>query len=397
MPTFLPFLHSVKAPSLQIGVCALIFGLGANCLPPDARHVSAGPATGPLPRPTASALSERPARAERDPLTARATTFGAPSALDQNPAPAPLVSVDVPYPADARPRSQDPVQAAADDEELARWNVGGSSDVNAVSSQASYHPGTRVVVDTRAAKRRVGAPALPAPRGLTYQGVQAQARSRGYWPFRLCFELGERNKRSAGGEARVAFTIGTRGKVSAARLLDSKLQPSVAACLVRELEKLEFNPAPKSVLRIVASIRIYPGDAELPVVPDPALVTSLARSEFDADAARARLTDKQGELEACFAEARRTDPALWGRLALSVILDIDGSVHRVTEVESRFPNAAATRCAQILVSSLVFPSVNGKPFSFVIPLRVSPNPRHAKTGSEETPSPSGVNEDEGSD
>ena len=307
--------------------------------------------------------------------------------------------MDLPYPLDARPRAADPAQAAADDEELARWNVGGSSDPNAISSQASYHPGTRVVVDTRPAKRRAGAPPLPPPRDLTHQRVQAQTRSHGYWPFRLCFERGQREKKGSGGETRVAFTIGTRGKVSAARLLDSKLGNSAsAACLVREMLKLEFAPAPAKKLRMVASIQIYPGDAELPPLPEGTVVASLPGGEFDPEATRTRVLQKQAELDACFDEARRADPALWGRLALSVILEIDGSVHRVTEVESHFPNASATRCAQVLISSLVYPNVNGKPFSFVVPLRLSPNAQSTKkTGPEEDPGPSAVRADAGSD
>jgi hypothetical protein len=307
--------------------------------------------------------------------------------LNERPALASQISVELPYPADARPHAQDPAQAAAEEEELARWNMGGSSNQAAVSSQSSYHPGTRVVVDTRAAKRRAGAPALPAPRGLTYQRVQAQTRSRGYWPFRLCFELGQHDKKGPGGETRVAFTIGTRGKVSAARLLDSELGSSAGACMVRELLKLTFTPTPASKLSMVASIRVYPGDAELPAAPDAAVVASLPRGEFDPEAARARVSSKQAELDACFAEPRRADPGLWGRLALSVILEMDGSVHRVTEVESHFPDALATRCAQQLISTLIFPSVNGKPFIFVVPLRLSPSAAHAKTGPDESPSP----------
>lgn len=320
----------------------------------------------------------------------------------------PRVSIDLPYPVDARPRPQDPTLASADDEALARWNVGGSSDPNAVSSQASYHPGTRVVVDTRPAKRRAGAPPPAAPRGLSYQRVQAQARSRGYWPFRVCFERGQRDKKGPGGETRVAFSIGTRGKVTAARLLDSKLDNAAsAACMVREVQKLEFSPPPPSRLRMVASIQIYPGDADLPVVPDAALVASLPRGEFDPEAMRARVTAKQAELDACFSEPRRTDPGLWGRLALSVILEIDGSVHRVTEVESHFPNAAATRCAMVLLSSVVFPSVNGKPFSFVVPVRLTPNPSLAEPrapapdktekGPGLDPSPSAISDDTAGD
>jgi len=391
MLTFLPFPRAVKTPAARYAVCALIAGWGANCLPAGTPNHSPipGPPTGPLsaagnsgaPKP---ATSVEPATADAQALLAEA---GAP------PVPAPLISVDLPYPALARPRAIDPAQAAAEDEELARWDLGGSSalgaDANSSSGQGSFHPGTRVVVDTRPAKRLAGAPALPPPRGLSHERVQAQTRARGYWPFRLCFEVGQREKKGSGGETRVAFTIGTRGKVSAARLLDSKLENAAsAACLVRELHKLEFSPAPASKLRMVASIKIYPGDAELPPIADAAVVAALPGGEFDPEATRARVTAKQAELDACFAEARRGDPVLWGRLALSVILEIDGSVHRVTEVESHFQNPAATRCAQILVSSVVFPSVNGKPFNFVVPLRLAPNPAQKKTGPDESPSPS---------
>ncbi|HYQ29601.1 MAG TPA: hypothetical protein VER04_20365 [Polyangiaceae bacterium] len=399
MPTFLPFLRAVKTPAASLLVCASILGVGVNCSPRGVPHTAPGPATGPLPNATVG-VTKPPSPVERASAAGASDTPSDAGALPSaSLPPTPLLAVDLPYPVDARPRAQDPAQAAAEDEELARWNVGGSSDPNAASSQASFHPGTRVVVDTRPAKRRAGAPALPAPRGLTYQRVLAQARSRGYWPFRLCFERGQRDKPTSasgqrdkpalGGETRVAFTIGTRGKVTAARLLDSKLgNASTAACMVREVNKLEFSPAPASKLRMVAMIQVYPGDAELPVAPDPAVVAALPRGDFDPEVVRARVTEKQAELDACFADARRADPALWGRLALSVILEIDGSVHRISEVESHFPSATATRCAQVVLSSVVFPSVNGKPFSFVIPLRLSPNTvPQTTTGPDENPSP----------
>ena len=78
-----------------------------------------------------------------------------------------------------------------------------------------------------------------------------------------------------------------------------------------------------------------------------------------------------------------------------MILEIDGTVHRINEVESHFPNAAAARCAAAAVSTLVFPSVNGKPFTFVVPLRVTPlgvSPETTQPGQEQAPRPAEIPE-----
>jgi hypothetical protein len=407
MLTFLPFLRAVKAPARSIGVCAL-FGLAAlssaassGCARGGTAGAVPAPATGPRPVFTATPATSALAAAERAPGAGVVGGFGGAGPASSSPPRSVELSIELPYPVDARPRSQDPMQAAAEDEELARWNLGGSADPSSPSSSTSYHPGTRVVVDTRQAKLRPGAVRGPAPRGLTLDRVQAIARSRGYWPFRLCFEAGQRQKKSDGGETRVAFTIGAHGRVRAARLLDSHLgNPSSAACLVREVLKLEFSPPPPRALAMVALIKIWPGDAELPSTPEPSTASLEPSGAFDPLAMRARVVEKQAALEACFSEARLTDPKLWGRMALAVILEMDGSVHRVSETESHFPSPVATRCAQVLLSSVLFPSVNGKPFSFVVPLRLSPNPSPNATqpSPEEDPSSAeGASDDAGAD
>lgn len=389
MLTFLPFLRAVKTPAGTLWVCTLISSVGVSCTRALPAPVSSalGPATGPV-------ASAPPVSTAEPTLTPSAeTTVGAPPGAASVPAPGGELSVELPYPSDARPRASDAEAAAIEDEALARWNLGGSSDSNAAANQASFHPGTRVVVDTRPAKLRTGVVRRSPNKGLTFDRVQAQARSHGYWPFRLCFEAGQRDKPGTGGETKVAFSVGVRGKVTATRLLDSKLgNPSTAACLVKELQKLEFTPRPAQKLAMVASIRIYPGDAEATPsleasAPPPALTPA---GSFDAQVMRSKVLEKQSTLAACFAEAQRADPALWGRLALSVILEIDGSVHRITEVESHFPNAAASRCAAATVAGIVFPSVNGKPFTFVVPLRLTPlagGPETTRPGPEQAPSP----------
>ena len=373
MPTFLPFLRAVKARARSVALWALITGCAARVTPLAAPSDAKTSPTGPRPIPTLTAAPEPPESALV--RSGGAPPAKSPSTLGDSSLPvAPEIQIEHPYPIDARPRAESPLQQAVDDEELARWNVGGSADPNSRANQGSFHPGTRVVVDTRLAKRKAGAAPRPAPRGLTLERVQAHTRARGYWPFRGCFEAGQRDQPGAGGETRVAFTIGTRGRVRAARLLDSALEnPKTAACLVREVLKLRFAPAPTRALAMVASIRVWPGDAALPTLAASGAEIASAGGAFDADAVRNLVIEKQAELNGCFAAARHSDPTLWGRLALTVILEVDGSVHRVSEVESHFPSADAARCAEALLSTLRFPSVANKPFSFVIPMRLSPS------------------------
>jgi hypothetical protein len=368
--------------------------LCVGCVSRGAAPTLTGPPTGPL-RPPAAAASPGLAAVSTDDA-ASAAPSSADAALEAPAVIAPEVALERPYPIDARPRSANAMQAAAEDEELARWNIGGSADPSYSSSQASYHPGTRVVVDTRLAKRRTGTIAsVPPSRGLTAERVQAQARSHGYWPFRLCFEVGQREKKGNGGETRVAFTIGLRGKVKRAWLLDSELENTkTAACLVHEASKLEFTPAPPRALSMVASIRIWPGDVELPALPEGPLPAATGGA-FDADAVRALVATKQTQINACFAEARHTDAALWGRLALAAILEVDGTVHRISEIESHFPNAAAARCVQMLIAGIVFPSVNGKPFTLVLPLRLSPRTPVEEAGPDSSPNQPQLDEDAG--
>jgi len=392
MPTFLPFRRAVKAHAESQAVCALLTGLtlasfAVGCVSQRVEHVSPAPVASPV-RAAPTRGPELPAILPSPNGTAAAVTD--PPRAEPSPASDELTFED-PYPLDARPHSANPLQAASDDEELARWNLGGTADPGNVSSPASFHPGTRVVVDAELA-RHAAKHARESARGRDVERIQAQARSKGYWPFRSCFEAGQRDKPGLGGETRIRFTVSAHGNVSAPRLISSELRNAESsACLVSELRKLKFSPPPARRVEVVSSIRIWPGDAELPANVAATALPIDTSSGFEPATVRARAASKSAELRACFDEARRRDPELWGRLALAIVLEIDGSVHRVSEVESHFPNAAAARCVAATLSTVRFPSVAGKPFSFVIALRLAP--RGAAPGSDtnaDPPSPSGV-------
>ena len=159
------------------------------------------------------------------------------------------------------------MQAAADDEELARWNVGGTSDPSYPSNQASFHPGTRVVVDTELAGHHSKS-SNSRSHGHTVDRVQAQARSKGYWPFRLCFEAGQREKKGLGGETRIAFAINARGRVGGARLISAQLgNAKSSACTARRTEQtVRFSPPAETASTCSPRSEFWPGDAELPLL-----------------------------------------------------------------------------------------------------------------------------------
>lgn len=371
MSTFLPFRRAVKAHTESRAVCGLLtlIAFMVSCASRSVERVSEGPPARPVavtpsaePTPLFGGADAGVTSPEPD-ASARLVTDNAraDSATE--------LSFEEPYALDTRPRAASAIQAAAADEELARWNVGGTADPSYLSNQASFHPGTRVVVDTYLAGHHSKGSSSRS-RGLTVDRVQAQARSKGYWPFRLCFEAGQREKKGLGGETRLAFAINARGRAVNVRLISSQLRnANSTACLRQELGKLHFSPPPRR-LDMLVSIRIWPGDAELPPLSDGPVAAIDVSKGFDPGSIRDHVNERKEQLTACFAEARRTDPSLWGRLAFAIILEVDGTVHRVSEVESHFPNPNASRCAAAALSTIVFPSVGGKPFSFVLAMRL---------------------------
>ncbi|HEY4104622.1 MAG TPA: hypothetical protein VGM44_12060, partial [Polyangiaceae bacterium] len=183
MPTFLSFRRAVKAHSESLGVYALLSLLALGC----ASGAAPRPAPGPFSRPVRANPTSLPnATARIGPVvdaSAAARDSNA-QAAEPDAGLSIALAFEVPYPLDLRPRASNALRAAADDEDLARWNVGGTADPNYVSSQASFHPGTRVVVDAHFANQRK--PTSTRAHGLDAERVQAEVRSKGYWPFRLC-------------------------------------------------------------------------------------------------------------------------------------------------------------------------------------------------------------------
>jgi hypothetical protein len=340
-----------------------------------------------VPRPTAPTASVVEAPSDAAPAAASelepAPDAGLPSSLGP-PGPEggalPSIEVETPYRLWERPRERGDVYAAGRDEELARWNVGGTQDPNFISSRVGYHPGARVRVDAetigtrlpeRAPRdRRTGRPL----RVLTANALQAHLRKYGYWPYRLCFEEGLRKDQTLKGETLVRADVDSNGRIIATRMLATKLAiSSVAECLSRKTLALTVPP-PGRPIRVKIEIKLWPGDAPVPSIgpPDGSALENSGR--LDVATVRTKTSLITGEIAACYTAARERDPGLWGRIELRVELDELGRVRKVAENESRFPDREVVSCAAGALKSVAFPAPRGGPLTLIYAIRLGQPP-----------------------
>src|SRR5262245_25434903 len=126
-------------------------------------------------------------------LASAAKAEGERSSADgpSQPSAEPSIEIEMPYMNSARPRPQGDVDAAVHDENIARWNMGGTGDASFISNRSGYHPGTRVKVDTRVVFGSLPKKAPFDRRTGKFQSVLseasllARAHKYGYWPFQL--------------------------------------------------------------------------------------------------------------------------------------------------------------------------------------------------------------------
>lgn len=292
----------------------------------------------------AGAVAESAAPADG---TARSAAAATPSAADApSPEAPPSVSAERPYRPGARPRPQGAVQASVLDEELARWNVGGTGDPSYPSNRASFHPAPRVLVDVN--MRTGSLPKRSKTKGvLSEASLVAQARNAGYWPFRLCFEEGLRRDPSLRGKTRVKFTVETNGHVKSDRMAFTELKDhGVAKCLAARVHAMHFSPAPARRVHADATVDLNPGDAPLPdstvTAPDAPDGSS---GKIDENLLATAFAEPLKKIADCYATGLAHDAKLWGRIAVLVDVDADGRVQNAAERDSRFPDKAVVACA----------------------------------------------------
>ena len=261
------------------------------------------------------------------------------------------------------------IAAAVAEEQAQVWNVGGRSDPSYLSNRSNFHPGTRVRVDAELVGYR------RTKRAAALSGrIQAGLRNRGYWPFRNCFEAVARQHADPGGRTWLRITVAVDGAVSSTRLLRTDLRHrEIAECHARAARRLRLEDHHVGRASVNVMVAVWPGDVAL--LPLPQIPAGTANRDLSG------LTRDLGSIEsgvaACMREARRRDPKLWGRLALSFGIDARGRASNIREFQSQFGDTEAIGCVTKLVEELTFPQPIGGAFgepkgSFVAAWRLHP-------------------------
>jgi|GEM_PF-616427 len=335
---------------VRIRRCVTLMALGCACA--STPHSASTTATATPPSSASTAAVTQPtdpaaaqkveapvaASAPEPPAVAADVTAEPIPPISESQTPLPAFEIERMYPPGGQPRPRGLVAASTFDAELARWNVGGSSAPDHPSNQPKYHPAPRVVVDLA---RESG-----GRRDTFTQGVLADARNSGYFPFRTCYEQALRQRPQLAGKTRLRLRLAATGRVTQARVIRSDLKhPDFNACLGRAARSLKFRRAPARARDYDFNIELWPGDAPLPSRSDVA-------SRFDLSAFERVIAARADELAACCAAATRADSRLWGRIALTLQLTEAGSVSAVNERESRFPDPRASACMRQVLSSV---------------------------------------------
>ncbi len=395
---------SLAATSVAL-LAAIVACASATAAPPLPAANAGSPRNAPAQRPERQSSSPAPPTTEPVPAADAGREATAPEDGSSGPGapttaspeakvvPSRHIEFERPHKLYERPRAKGDVAASLADEALARWNVGGNGDATYVSSRTGFHPAARVVVDTRVLNAKLPRYSRKKQRTLSEWTITATARKYGYWPFRLCFEEGLRRSGQKG-KTVLRVTVDTKGKVSDARVVSTKLEASVAECLAeqaRSTPKLVLTPAPPKALDIELTIGLWPGDAALPSAGPPDGLAWSNPGSLDTDALVAWLEERRHDVAECYEAAIERDPAVWGRVAVAVHLDErgrppscsgcpdedDGCRSRcgpATEWESRFPDRAAARCVVSAIERGAAQAPRQGSVSFVVAVRLGQPP-----------------------
>jgi len=182
------------------------------------------------------------------------------------------------------------------------------------------------------------------------------ARSKGYWPFRLCFEDGLRRAPKLHGKIRFRVTVGSAGSIRGVRKISAEIEDAdVVSCVLKAARKVALSSPERGTPDVTIEVSFWPGDAPVTGVSPPPSAGGAPGdhpkgSSLQEPSARvpsallASLRDRWDDVRACYASGLRRTPDLWGRLALKLRIAASGRIIAASEVESRFPDQDVAEC-----------------------------------------------------
>jgi hypothetical protein len=192
------------------------------------------------------------------------------------------------------------------------------------------------------------------------RGAMRKLRAEQYWTVRRCYEARLRDDPKLEGRTNLKLAIRADGGVSSSkaigrekRLGDSRKfgkdmsDKEVVRCIASGLRKASV-PAPRTrTATLLVSIDVYPGDAPLPETSAPPLA-----GRADLDDVKKKLGKDEIGLSACFEDARKKHPGLWGRLAMRLDVAKDGDVTDAREIETTFPDSDTEACVEARLEAM---------------------------------------------
>jgi len=243
------------------------------------------------------------------------------------------VTDEIPYPPGFRARISGSVAASAEDEAIAKWNRGGTlvGEAPPTPSGKVPHPAPRIKVDV-----------LKISGHINEAEVLRQARSKGYWPFRLCYEEGLRRSQKVHGTIDVRVSVGATGAARSASKVAAEVDdPTVIGCVVKAARGLALPAPERGTPSVTLQVSLWPGydavhtapaqEAKKPRMGDTAALVTALRTHLP-------------EVRSCFVEGRKRHPGLWGRIGMRLRIRAAGEIVDATEIESRFPDPDVTFC-----------------------------------------------------
>jgi len=245
--------------------------------------------------------------------------------------------------------------------ELEPANRGGEGALIGERPKAAGHPQPRVIVDVP----HVGGPHRK-------KSVLAKARSGSWNRIIRCYQADAYLQPDLEGEVQLGATVTGGGRLTRLRVTKSTFpkDTGVANCFKKRLSGMKMPQAKKSSSAKLV-IKLWPGDDPLP--PPPGVEIERGPGSLRHEPVATALSAQLGGFRACY-EAALTSyaPELWGRLAIRVHVEPNGTVDEAFEVESSFPDEHVVRCALKHARTLKLPVPEGGDVRWVLALRLAP-------------------------